>query len=111
MSHLIYVNELGPNYKGNNIYEFIFSDEYDVWGEDWDKRPAHGAPLTPDLNHITKVGVLKNTDITLELVQNSDCFSVADAMEEILALAWETDDSCQNEKRLVFKFGDVKINK
>jgi hypothetical protein len=26
MSYLIYVNELGPNYKGDNIYEFIFSD-------------------------------------------------------------------------------------
>ena len=23
---LAYINELGPNYKGDNIYEFIFSD-------------------------------------------------------------------------------------
>ena len=28
MSYLIYVNELGPNYKGDNIYEFIFSDSF-----------------------------------------------------------------------------------
>ena len=25
MNHLIYINGLGPNYKGDNIYEFIFS--------------------------------------------------------------------------------------
>jgi hypothetical protein len=32
MSYLIYVNELGPNYKGDNIYEFIFSDTLDeIW--------------------------------------------------------------------------------
>ena len=26
MSYLIYINGMGPNYKGDNIYEFIFSD-------------------------------------------------------------------------------------
>ena len=106
MSHLIYVNGLGPNYKGDNMYEFIFSDEYDVWGEEWDKKPAHGSPLPPELSYIKKVGVLKNTQITLELIQNSDYFSVTDAMEDVIALAWETDESCENEKRLVFRFGD-----
>ena len=29
MSYLIYVNGLGPNYKGDNLYEFIFSDSLD----------------------------------------------------------------------------------
>ena len=46
---LIFVNELGPNYKKENIYEFIFgkasSDE--LWGEEWDSAtPAHGKPGT-----------------------------------------------------------------
>ena len=27
---LVYVNELGPNFRGDNIYEFIFSDLDDV---------------------------------------------------------------------------------
>ena len=31
MSYLIYVNGLGPNYKGDNLYEFIFSDNLDVF--------------------------------------------------------------------------------
>jgi len=51
---LIYVNGLGPNYRGDNMYEFIFGKELDVWGE----------------------------------------------------VAWETDESCENQTRLVFRFGD-----
>ena len=27
MNKLIYINGMGPNYKGQNIYEFIFSEE------------------------------------------------------------------------------------
>jgi hypothetical protein len=27
-------------------------------------------------------------------------------MEDIIALAWENDESCENETRLVFRFGD-----
>jgi hypothetical protein len=108
MSHLIFVNGLGPNYKGDNIYEFIFSDEFTVWGDNWDAKPAHGYPNPPEVVYIKKVGVLKNTNITLELIQNSDLFGVTDAMEDIIALGWETDDSCGNEKRLVFRFGDTE---
>ena len=29
MSYLIYVNGLGPNFRGDNLYEFIFSEEED----------------------------------------------------------------------------------
>jgi hypothetical protein len=78
---LVYVNELGPNYKGDNIYEFIFSDLDDVWGEDWDAEPASGKPLPPDVNYIKKVGVLKNSDIELTLIQNSDFFGLYDAID------------------------------
>jgi hypothetical protein len=106
MSHLIYINGLGPNYKGDNIYEFIFSDSFDVWGDNWDSKPAHGHPLPPEMKYITKVGILRNTEVILDLVQNSDYMGVIDAMEDIIALGWETDDSCGENKRLVFKFGE-----
>jgi hypothetical protein len=76
MSYLIYVNGLGPNYKGDNLYEFIFSDSLDVWGDSWESRPANGYPSPPELHHIKKVGVLRNTDVKLELIQNSDFFSI-----------------------------------
>lgn len=105
MSYLIYVNGLGPNYKGDNIYEFIFSDSLDVWGESWEKKPSSSYPSPPEIKHIKKVGVLKNTDIKLELIQNSDFFSMSDAMDDIIALAWE-DDEYKNTKRLVFRFGE-----
>ena len=105
MSYLIFVNGLGPNYKGDNIYEFIFSDTLKVWGDGWENQPCNEYPEPPELKYIKKVGVLKNTEIELELIQNSDFFSMMDAMDEVIALAWEKDFS-ENRKRLVFKFGE-----
>jgi len=105
MSYLIYVNGLGPNYKGDNIYEFIFSDSLEVWGESWEKKPSSSYPSPPEIKYIKKVGVLKNTDIKLELIQNSDFFCMSDAMDDIIALAWE-DDEYKNTKRMVFRFGE-----
>ena len=107
---LVYVNELGPNYKGDNIYEFIFSDLDDVWGDDWDAEPASGKPLPPDINYIKKVGVLKNSEVQLELIQNSDFFGVYDAVDGIISLAYERSDSddilIHKRKRLFFHYGD-----
>jgi hypothetical protein len=105
MSYLIYVNGLGPNYKGDNLYEFIFSDEKDVWGEFWESKPSNGYPTPPELKYIKKVGVLRNTDIKLDLIQNSDFFCMIDAMDDVVALAWETEES-EGQKRLVFRFGE-----
>ena len=104
MSNLIYVNGLGPNYKGDNLYEFIFSDSLDVWGESWESKPSNGYPNPPELKYIKKVGVLRNTDIKLELIQNSDFFCMIDAIDDVVALAWETDEE-NGQKRLVFRFG------
>jgi hypothetical protein len=104
MSKLIYVNGLGPNYKGDNLYEFIFSDSLDVWGESWESKPSNGYPTPPELKYIKKVGVLRNTDIKLELIQNSDFFCMIDAIDDVVALAWETDEE-NGQKRLVFRFG------
>ena len=107
MSHLIYINGLGPNYRGDNMYEFIFSSELDVWGENWDARPANGYPEPPELKYIKEVGQLSRTTIQLELIQNCDFMGVTDAMEDIIALAWEKDESCEDNTRLVFRFGDT----
>ena len=66
MSYLIFVNELGPNYKGDNIYEFIFSDDIEgVWGDSWESKPSNGYPSPPDLEHIQK---------TLEISQKKGFF-------------------------------------
>jgi hypothetical protein len=105
MSYLIYVNGLGPNYKGDNLYEFIFSDSLDVWGEAWESKPSNGYPTPPELKYIKKVGVLNKTDVKLELIQNSDFFCMIDAMDDVVALAWESEEE-QGQKRLVFRFGE-----
>jgi hypothetical protein len=109
MSYLLYINGLGPNYKGENIYEFIFGDSLeDVWGENWEARPANGYPSPPDVEHIKKVGILTHNEITLELVQNSDVFSVQDSIDGVIALGWEKEDEIDFSlvKRLVFKYGN-----
>jgi len=110
MSLLIYVNKLGSNYKGENLYEFIFSDSIkDIWGESWDSKPANGYPSPPNIEFVTKVGVLKNV-LDFEVLQNSDIFSMIDGMDDVIALAWENESEQVNfdiQKRLVFRFGDT----
>lgn len=110
MSFLIYVNELGPNYKGDNIYEFIFSNSLEnVWGDSWESKPANGYPSPPNIENIKKVGVLKNDKIKLSVIQNSDFFSMIDAIDDVISLSWEEENDIINfdhNKRLVFRFGE-----
>ena len=103
MSYLVFVNGLGANYKGNKTYEFVFSKSDDVWGDDWDTMPANGNPTTPNIDEIEKVGVLNREGIEMELVQNSDFFCMKDAVDKVVALAWEEDKDLEN--RLVFHYG------
>lgn len=103
MSYLVFVNGLGANYKGNKTYEFVFSKDNDVWGDDWDTIPANGNPTTPNIDEIEKVGVLNREGIEMELVQNSDFFCMKDAVDKVVALAWEEDKDLEN--RLVFHYG------
>jgi hypothetical protein len=109
MSYLVFVNGLGPNYKGDNIYEFIFSNTLKVWGTDWENKPSNGYPLPPDLQYIKKVGVLRNTNVELELIQDSDFFSMTDAIDGVIAIAWEKENSF-DDSRLVFRFGEEEQN-
>jgi len=112
MSYLIYVNELGPNYKGDNTYEFIFSNSLEeIWGDSWESNPANGYPSPPDLNFINKVGTLKSNEVTLSVIQKSDYFSMTDCMDDVISLAWENEiDEIDFtiKKRLVFRFGETE---
>jgi hypothetical protein len=83
----------------------------EVWGENWESKPANGYPSPPDIEYIKKVGTLVNEDINLELVQDSDVFSVIDSMDGVLALGWEKENDTVDfslVKRLVFQFGDTE---
>lgn len=111
MNYLVYINGLGPNYKGDNIYEFIFSETLEVFGENWESKPANGYPSPPDLEYIKKVGTLINEEVEFELVQDSDVFSVIDSMDGVIALGWEKEDNDKDFsliKRLVFQFGETE---
>jgi hypothetical protein len=105
---LIYINELGPDFKGQKQYEFIFSEDDEIDDENWFNIPASSisSSLSPNINYINIIGLLKDTDIDLELVQNSDYFGMIDAVDGIIALGWEKFNEENNNNRLYFKFGD-----
>ncbi len=107
--NLIYVNEIGSDYKGQKQYEFIFSKSTELDIEEWFIIPASSSINTksPDIEYVDVVGLLKNTDLDLELVQNSDYFGVIDAVDGVVALAWEKFDFNNEFNRLTFKFGET----
>jgi hypothetical protein len=106
MNRLVFINSLGVNYKGDFIYEFIFSSSDSVWGESWEAKPSNGYPKPPELKYITKVGQLTTEDVSLYLIQNSDYFSMIDSVDGVIALGWEVNEDVKN--RLVFKFGETE---
>lgn len=119
--HLVYINELGKDYRGQRQYEFIFSQSLveelstknpyvvDMLPDEWFTVPSSGRAVPPEIENIDLVGLLKNSDLELELVQNSDHFGVIDSVEGIIALAWEAYDDEADEyeyKRMSFHFGE-----
>lgn len=104
---LVYVNVLGSDWKEEFNYEFIFSDTLEnIDGDEWDLYPASGQPSPPRKDLIKAVGVL-TSKMSFEVVQESDTFAVWDAIDDIVALAWEniSDYEIYPERRLRFKFG------
>ena len=104
-TYLCYINKMGVNYKGENLYEFIFTNKSNlplVDGESWDKTPADGFPSPPSPNFIN--------EITLNVIQDSNFFGVYDAVDNIIALGWENleedFEGMENVKRLVFHYGE-----
>lgn len=106
--YLIYVNVVGKSYDGNYRYEFIFSDSKEnIDGEDWNMYPASGRPEPPSDEFIKKVGYV-NTEIKFDVVQDSDTFAVWDAIDGVIALAWENinDYEIYPDTRTCFRFGE-----
>jgi hypothetical protein len=112
--HLIYVNEIGTDYKGQKQYEFIFSNSVEFDMDEWYVIPASLSinSKSPSIEYVDIVGLLKDSDIKLELIQNSDYFGVIDAVDGVISLAWENFNSEQETERLCFSFGESieKVN-
>jgi hypothetical protein len=109
---LIYVNEIGNDYKNQKQYEFIFSDSTEFTNDEWFVIPASSSfnNKSPDVEYINIVGLLKDTDLQFELIQNSDYFGIIDAVDGVVALAWEKYDSESENDRLCFRFGETIEN-
>lgn len=106
---LIYVNKIGENHEEKILYEFIFSDTTEnIDGVDFDVYPASNRPKSPLKHFIKKVGLLES-ELVLDLIQESDTFAVFDAIDGVIALAWENinEYSIYPEHRLCFKFGET----
>jgi len=112
---LIYIIGLGENWEGERTYQFLFTkgdqlsvieDLSDGWG--WSNYPATGTPEKPETEYVYGVGTI-NTDKPFELIQDSDTFSVWDAMDGVTSLAWEdlTEYDEYPEFRLFFRYGET----
>jgi len=105
---------MGINYRGENLYEFIFTDEEKlerVDGESWDKVPADGYPSPPETSFIESVYSLTTKEIVLNVVQDSNYFGVYDSVDGIIALGWEhipeDFEGMDSIKRLAFHYGET----
>jgi hypothetical protein len=105
---LIYINKIGQDWKGNFIYEFLFSDAIleDIEGEGWDSYPSSGNPDAPE-DFVKETGSIK-CSMKLDLVQESDSFGMFDAVDGIVAMAWENMEGYDEypDSRLYFSFGE-----
>ena len=105
--YLIYVHEFGVSYNKRYEYQFIFSKtKKNIDGDEWDSYPASGNPSPPKDELIVSVGKIKS-EIKLTVAQNNEQFSMWDALDGIIPLAWENIDGLEDypEKRLIFPFG------
>ena len=111
--YLIYINRIGTTFKGEHIFEFLFSDSTEwEWDDTWYESSVitETRELAPDESIIKLVGTLKTNELDLELVQEDGVRDIYDAVEGIIALGWEKLIEGEDipDKRRVFKFGDTK---
>lgn len=109
MGRLIFVDKAGKDINGNNIFEFYFSDNADNLDIDgWDEGMAGLCDgLAPEKSQCGIVTA--STGVPFDLVQDQTCFGMVDAVNGIIALAWENIDYYEEypeEGRLIFKFGE-----
>ena len=111
--YLIYINRIGTTFKGEHMFEFLFSNSVEwEWDETWYESSVmtDTRELAPDENIVKLVGSLKTEEFDLELVQEDGVRDIYNAVEGIIALGWEKleDEEEIPEKRRVFNFGDTK---
>jgi hypothetical protein len=73
--YLIYINRIGKTFKGENMFEFLFSDSTEwEWDESWYESSVmtDTRDLAPDESIIKLVGSLKTDEFDLEDTELDD---------------------------------------
>lgn len=109
MPQLVFINYKGEE-LGKHVYEFIFSDTPEiVYGKDWDyPNPSICDDVSPDPTTYSEVKIVKTT-YRLKTIQETACYSMEYAMNNIIALAWidiEGLEDYPENGRMVFHYGD-----
>ena len=119
---LCFIRFIGKDVEGLNNYEFLFTtmpDEF--WRENFEYMPCCLCnELIPDENMYDLVKKIR-TDIDLDLIQKSCCFSFQDCIDGIVALGWQSLTNLETypeDGRLILDYGmeydevvDVLTNK
>lgn len=106
--YLCFIKLIGEENDGYYRYEFIFTDKIDeAWGEDFNVKPACLVNnIMINKEYIYEVHIVK-TKIKLELLQDNCCFSVSDAMDGIISIAWSEN---LDDNFMRFDFGETLEN-
>jgi hypothetical protein len=107
---LVYIRSIGETFGDKELYELIFAKSVEnVDGEGWDSYPASGGePQPPAVNLIDMVGRFETDKFKLKCINTSDSFAVWDAVDGVVAMAWEDITEYQEypEDRIKFFYGD-----
>lgn len=107
-----FVRFVGVENGGVNVYELIFTHESMIdsfWGENFNIQPASlTSSLFPDQQYVSKVAMVK-TIMQLKTIGDCGCFSVQDAMDGCVCLAYQdlTHEEEYPDYRLVLQFGET----
>lgn len=106
--YLCFIRLIGEENDGYYRYEFIFTNDVDnVWGDEFDQKPACLVNnLMVNDEFIYEIHIVK-TKIKLDLIQNNCCFSVSDAMDGIISIAWSEN---LDDNFMRFNFGEKLEN-
>lgn len=108
---VVFVQFIGKDIDNKNIYHFYTSANPEVvFAEGWGEVPACNVPrnlmiIDKDMYDYT---LECKTDIKLDLAQDCCCFSMQDARDNIVALAFENLDNAETypEPRIIIHYGD-----
>jgi hypothetical protein len=107
--YLVYINKVGVNYLGVNIYEFLFASETEkIDGEDWNIYPASSGNVSPpEPKYLSGVAIIE-CDVDLMVISESDTYSVWDAIDGVVAIGYEDISEYEEypDHRMVFSYGE-----